>query len=110
MSERKIEDIVKRFELLLKQNGTKVYKIILFGSYCNGTQNDDSDIDLAVISDDFMNKKIAERAIMVKEPELSLMKEFDIPIDVIKLTIDEYENETRMIASYVKEGKVLYAA
>lgn len=110
MSERKIEDIVKRFEFLLKQNGTNVSKIILFGSYSKGMQNNDSDIDFAVISDDFLDKKIAERAIMLKEPELSLMKDFDIPIDVIKLTIDEYENETRMIASYVKEGKVLYSA
>ena len=32
-----------------------VYKrqIILFGSYAKGTENEDSDIDIAVISDDF---------------------------------------------------------
>ena len=27
--------------------------IILFGSYAKGTENEDSDIDIAVISDDF---------------------------------------------------------
>lgn len=37
------------------------------------------------------------------------MRKFDIPIDLIKLTVEEYENETRMIASYVKEGKVAYS-
>lgn len=31
----------------------KVTAIILFGSYAKGTQNEDSDIDIAVISEDF---------------------------------------------------------
>ncbi len=30
-----------------------VASIILFGSYAKGTENEDSDIDIAVISDDF---------------------------------------------------------
>ncbi len=30
-----------------------VSEIILFGSYAKGTQNEDSDIDIAIISDDF---------------------------------------------------------
>ncbi len=39
-----IEEIKKRYN---------VTAIILFGSYAKGTQNEDSDIDIAVISDDF---------------------------------------------------------
>ena len=31
----------------------KIEAIILFGSYAKGTQNDDSDIDIAIISSDF---------------------------------------------------------
>ncbi len=31
----------------------KIEAIILFGSYAKGTENEDSDIDIAVISDDF---------------------------------------------------------
>ena len=31
----------------------KIEAIILFGSYAKGTQNEDSDIDIAIISDDF---------------------------------------------------------
>ncbi len=39
-----IEEIKKRYN---------VTAIILFGSYAKGTENEDSDIDIAVISDDF---------------------------------------------------------
>ncbi len=33
----------------------KIEAIILFGSYAKGTENDNSDIDIAVISSDFKN-------------------------------------------------------
>jgi predicted nucleotidyltransferase len=33
----------------------KIEAIILFGSYAKGTENEDSDIDIAVISNDFKN-------------------------------------------------------
>lgn len=39
-----IEEIKKHYN---------VTAIILFGSYAKGTENEDSDIDIAVISDDF---------------------------------------------------------
>ena len=39
-----IEEFKKRYN---------VTAIILFGSYAKGTENEDSDIDIAVISDDF---------------------------------------------------------
>lgn len=34
-------------------NYYKIEAIILFGSYAKGTQNEDSDIDIAIISSDF---------------------------------------------------------
>ena len=71
--------------------------------------NRDSDIDIAVISNDFKKKNIFELGPMTGNAVRATMRKFDIPIDLIKLTVDEYENETRMIASYVKEGKVVYA-
>lgn len=47
-----IIDSVNKFiqEIKKKYNVTA---IILFGSYAKGTENEDSDIDIAVISDDF---------------------------------------------------------
>ena len=50
--DNEIIDSVNRFiEEIKKQYD--VTAIILFGSYAKGTENEDSDIDIAVISDDF---------------------------------------------------------
>ncbi len=50
-------EIMKSIEKYIEKI-SKYYKIeaiILFGSYAKGTENDDSDIDIAVISSDFKN-------------------------------------------------------
>lgn len=110
MDKRRANKIVKFVTDKLMESGLDVYKVILFGSYYNGKPHKDSDIDIAVISDDFKGKDIWNRAPMTGEIVRAVIRKFDISIDLIKLTVDEYENETRMIASYVKEGKVFYSA
>ena len=49
---KEIEDSIQKFieEIKKKYNITA---IILFGSYAKGTENEDSDIDIAVVSEDF---------------------------------------------------------
>ena len=109
MDKRRTDKIVEYFTKRLLESNIDVHKVVLFGSYYNGKPNKDSDIDLAVISDDFKKKSIWERGPMIMDIEREVIRKFDIPVDLIKLTINEYENETRMIASYVKEGKVVYS-
>lgn len=46
-----MESINKYIEKISKYY--KIEAIILFGSYAKGTQNEDSDIDIAIISSDF---------------------------------------------------------
>ncbi len=46
-----VESVNKFVEEIKKQYN--VTEIILFGSYAKGTENEDSDIDIAVISDEF---------------------------------------------------------
>lgn len=56
MVERAInEDILNSINEFIKEikKHYNISAIILFGSYAKGTQNEDSDIDIAVISDDF---------------------------------------------------------
>ncbi len=58
MAERTIsKEIMKSIQKYVEKI-SKYYKIeaiILFGSYAKGTENADSDIDIAVISSDFKN-------------------------------------------------------
>ena len=109
MAAKRADKIVKFLTKELLENGFNVNKVVLFGSYNNGGAHNDSDIDIAIVSDDFKGKKIWDRGIMIMDVERAVIRKFDIPVDLIKLTVAEYEHETRMIASYVKEGKVLYS-
>ena len=108
MDKRRSNKIIKFLIERLKEDGINIDKVILFGSYYKGTPHKDSDIDIAIVSNDFKKKDVFELGPMTGNAVRSTIRKFDIPIDLIKLTVNEYENETRMIASYVKEGKVVY--
>jgi len=82
------------FEKRLLDNGIKLSKIILFGSYANGNAANDSDVDIIVVSSDFDGKDIFERALLTKDAEILTVKNFLIPMDIIMMSPREYENET----------------
>jgi uncharacterized protein len=44
---------LKKLNRLLKNNNIKLKKIILFGSYAKHSENEESDVDVALVSDDF---------------------------------------------------------
>ena len=48
----KIMESIKKYVEKISQY-YKIEEIILFGSYAKGTENEDSDIDIAIISSDF---------------------------------------------------------
>ena len=50
--DREIMDIVNKYVQVILAN-YKVKAIILFGSYAKGTNHEDSDIDIAIVSSDF---------------------------------------------------------
>ncbi len=47
-----IINIVNKYKEEIKKK-YNITEIILFGSYAKGTENEDSDIDIAIVSDDF---------------------------------------------------------
>ena len=51
---REIMESIEKYIAKISQY-YKIEAIILFGSYAKGTENEDSDIDIAVISSDFKN-------------------------------------------------------
>jgi len=82
-------------------------KVILFGSYANGTHTEDSDVDLLVVMEtDEKPLHIAARmAAMVDHP---------LPLDVIVLTPSQLEASLRRKGTFATEvttkGVVLYEA
>jgi len=79
-----LDSINKFIEEIKKQYN--VTAIILFGSYAKGTQNEDSDIDIAVISDDFEDIYDCMAILM------GMTWDIDARIEPHPITTEDYEN------------------
>jgi predicted nucleotidyltransferase len=88
----------------------KISRIIVFGSQAKGTATEESDIDIVIASEDFKRKNIFKRADMTKDAEIRTIRKFMVPLDIITMTPDEYENKTSLMSEYAHEGEVIYAS
>jgi uncharacterized protein len=58
------DEIVNQISRLageLRRHNIRVNKAVLFGSHAKGTARDDSDIDVAIVSDDFEGVRFLDR-------------------------------------------------
>ena len=79
--------------------------VILFGSYAKGTNTNDSDIDIAVVSSDIIDK-IDDMVRLMK-----LRRNIDLRIEPHPIKTAEFkENETPFIDEIIRTGIELYAA
>lgn len=94
-----IADIVEKYIAIVKEN-YDVVAIILFGSYAKGTEHEDSDIDIAVVTDDIKTDKFDE------EVKLTLLRrKIDSRIEPHIIKVDDYENdETPFIVEVKNTG------
>ena len=82
----------------------KVKTIILFGSYAKGTEHEDSDIDIAIITDDLKKDKFNE--------EINLMQlrwDIDLRIEPHIISVSEYENDETPFVVEVKNTGIKVA-
>lgn len=98
--------IIDKFLDSLRSKGLKVNKLILFGSYATGTFREGSDIDLVVVSDDFVGKTYWERIDILSDAIYDVFQ----PIEAVAMTTEEFESESSLITQYAKEGKVVFEA
>ena len=79
-----MESVEKYVEVVKKKY--KVEAIILFGSYAKGTNHEDSDIDIAVVTDDFDGDEFDAQV------ELGLLRwGIDLRIEVHLITVEDYK-------------------
>jgi len=97
----KIDEVVSR--IASKFNP---YKIILFGSYANGTSNNDSDLDLLIVQD--TDLPMHQRGFDIRMSLLGIM----IPMDILVYTKSEFNEEKDKQFSFlntaIKNSKILY--
>jgi len=110
MAERTALEVVKFLEHSLTQSGLLIDKIVIFGSQATGMADVSSDIDVVIVSGDFAGKDIFERAELTKDAELESIRTFLVPLDILTLTPEEFDDETSLVSEYTKRGQVVYAA
>ena len=59
--DQSINNVVRKYRSSLECLGVQVHKIILNGSQSDGTSNEHSDIDVIVVSDDFVGMDLWDR-------------------------------------------------
>ena len=82
------KEIMKSIEKYIERISQyyKIEAIILFGSYAKGTENEDSDIDIAIISSDF--KDIIDDGANL----IGYTWKIDTRIEPHPITTEDYEN------------------
>ena len=94
-----IMEIVQKYVDKICEN-YKIEAIILFGSYAKGTNNENSDIDIAIITDDFENDIFDEELNFMK-----LRRNIDTRIEPHLIRIEDYKNaETPFIKEVIDTG------
>ncbi len=79
-----------------------IKEMILFGSQVSGTADEDSDVDLIVVGDEFKDKSPLKRPF-----ELYMEWTMDYPVDFLCYTPEEFEekrNEISIVRHALNEG------
>jgi predicted nucleotidyltransferase len=102
ITENNIDDIIKGFIATLCDE-IDVEEVILFGSYARGDAKGHSDIDLAIISDWFMNKPHINNMQFLSRKAAK----YNSLIEALPFTIQEYKNpdQRTLLASIIKSGR-----
>ena len=105
-----MHDICNELEILKSTilDKVAVEKIILFGSYANGTPNDESDIDLYVVlkDDSEMDELDALKSIYK-----GLRYKLNIPIDILASCKSSFERRSKLLTlenDIASEGVIIY--
>ncbi len=103
MLEMSIETLKK--EIVSRLKPLELQQITLFGSFAYGKPNEDSDIDLYVVtSDDFIPKSYAQ-SMSIRLKVANALEELQaiIPIDIVTHTKKMYEKFVEQNSSFSKE-------
>lgn len=110
MVDAKVLETVNYFCTRIRESGIRIDNLILFGSSSTGTARPGSDIDIAIISDDFTGRDIFDRALLTRDAELTTIRKFRVPLDIITLTTGELADLASPIAGVLRKGIDLFPA
>lgn len=94
-----IKKIILKFIEEAKKDDISIVHAVLFGSYARGTNNELSDIDLAVVSDDFKGVKFYDSKKLNKA-----MLRTSIDIETHTYRPEEFTEDDPFVAEILKHG------
>ncbi|MDP2365873.1 MAG: nucleotidyltransferase domain-containing protein [Ignavibacteria bacterium] len=97
-SKENVENIINRFVDSIKQD-INVEQVYLFGSYAKGTQDQYSDIDLAVVSNDFEGVRFFDRKKLFK-----YLIKVNTDIELHTFKTEDFTNDDPLVAEIIKTG------
>lgn len=100
-----ISDLIP--QLLRTFTALNVKEIILYGSVARGTATSESDIDIAVILDDYTDKMHDDMIDFIVELELKYNKVISVLL-IYNRQFNEWGNITPFFKNIKKDGKVLW--
>ena len=93
-----IKNIVRKYALLLKKN-IKVKNVYLFGSYVTNRATEDSDIDVAVVSNSFIGDPVDDMVYLMK-----LRRNLDLRIEPHPFTINDFNKTNPFVREIIDTG------
>lgn len=98
---KEIKTVALKFAKFIENQGIPIQKLIIFGSYAKKKANQDSDIDLCIVSPKFGKDHIGELQFLLKQRQY-----IDSRIEPIPLSSKHYkEIESPLVYEIRKFGK-----
>ena len=97
-----IKKLIEQYLKLLAEKGFHISEAYLYGSYANGKPDKWSDIDLAIISEEFEGNRYLDTMKI-----LSLYREIDLRLSVLPLNKDA-KNNFFISKEIIKKGIRVY--
>jgi uncharacterized protein len=94
-----IIELIKKFLERLKEDNIKVQKAILYGSYAKGNYNEWSDIDLALVSEDFIGNRIIDKERMIKS-----IVDINTSISPLPFRPEDFDESDLFVKEIIKTG------
>lgn len=98
-----IIEIIKKYIQELQKRGIPIQEAFIFGSYVKGTPREESDIDVALISDAFTGDRFEDRMKIVP-----LRRSIDCRIEPMPFRPEDFYNGGSFADEIKKTGKKIY--
>jgi len=95
----RIQKIIAKYLLTLKDNGINIKQAFLFGSYAKGNATDLSDIDIALVSDEFVGVRFLDKN-KIRKITISVSSD----LEVLPFNSNSFNNNDPLVTEILTTG------